>query len=228
MAAAAALPPLRAGPHVLLEVEDSGTGIPPEIRARIFEPYFTTKTTGTVGGNGLGLATVYGIVESHGGAIEVAPAAPRGTIMRVYLPEAPPGERRRAAAAPAARIRPGSGTILLVDDEPLVAAGTTEALRVLGYEVVAARSGNEALALFDARGDVDGVVLDLVMPGLSGRETFLALRERDPSVRVLLTSGFARNEEAQELLDLGARAFLSKPFDVARLSEALADVLAAR
>jgi two-component system, cell cycle sensor histidine kinase and response regulator CckA len=222
---AARLHLLAAGPHVVLEVEDGGPGIDPIIRDRIFEPYFSTKVGGTVRGMGLGLATVFGIVESHGGAIEVLDATPHGTIMRVYFRAAEPGrtqvEPPRARKAP----KPRQGTVLVVDDEKVVRSATTVALRELGYGVVAVEDGNSAIATYrERRDEIVAVLLDMIMPRMDGRATYLALREIDPEVPVLLTTGFALNEEAQRILDLGVRGFLAKPFDVNALAEALAEV----
>jgi signal transduction histidine kinase/CheY-like chemotaxis protein len=216
---------LSAGPHVVLEVEDEGPGIDPGIRDRIFEPYFTTKVGGTVRGMGLGLATVFGIVENHGGSIEVLDAAPHGTIMRVYFRAA---DRDRPRAAPP-RVRrapkPRKGTVLLVDDEKVVRTATTVALRSLGYEVLAVEDGAAAIATYRERASgIVAVLLDMVMPRMDGRATYLALRDIDPEVPVLLTTGFALNEEAQRILDLGVRGFLAKPFDLTALAEALEDV----
>ena len=223
--AAAARLHVPAGPHVVLEVEDHGPGIDPSIRERIFEPYFTTKAGGTVRGMGLGLATVFGIVESHGGAIEVLDAAPQGTIMRVFFRAADHAPAR--AAPPRARRtgKPRKGTVLLVDDEKVVRSATTVALREMGYAVLAVEDGNAAVAAYrERRDEIVAVLLDMVMPRMDGRATYLALREIDPDVPVLLTTGFALNEEAQRILDLGVRGFLAKPFDVNALAEALADV----
>jgi len=220
-------PPLKPGRHVMLEVQDDGAGIDPAIRDRIFEPYFTAKVAGAVRGSGLGLATAFGIVQSHGGMIEVEDARPRGTIARVYVPAAPPSERVPITTPPPRSVRLGEGTVLVVDDEPLVNAATSLALRKIGYSVLRARDGVEAVEIYRQRGpEIVAVVLDMVMPRLDGRGTYLALRELNPDVRVLLTTGFALNDEAQRIIDLGVRGFLAKPFDIHTLSEALAEVIA--
>jgi two-component system cell cycle sensor histidine kinase/response regulator CckA len=219
--------PLGPGPHVVLEVSDTGVGIDPAIRERVFEPYFTTKTTGAVKGTGLGLATVYGVVQSHGGYVEVADNAPRGTTMRVYLVAASRSERRLTprSVRPQAMLRRGHGTVLLVEDEPLVRRAALGALSYLGYDVIEAEDGARAVEIFRERHhEIRVVLLDMVMPRMGGRETYLALRECDPRVAVLLTTGFALNEEAQAILDLGVRGFIAKPYDVQALSEAIAQV----
>ena len=218
------------GARVVLEVADNGPGIPIEIRDRVFEPYFTTKTQGAERGTGLGLATVYGIVESHRGTIEIAEGiGGRGTTMRVSLPAASERplavERRRAPAVPLA---PGNGTILVVDDDAIVRRAVAAALDSLGYTAIEAASGDEALeACRSRRGEIRAVLLDLVMPRMSGAATYAALRELDPDVRVVLMSGHASNEDVQDLIDLGARGFVSKPYSVEALAEAIGEALLA-
>jgi CheY-like chemotaxis protein len=213
------------GRCVQLEVIDDGPGIPVDLRDRVFEPYFTTKTKGPERGTGLGLATVFGIVESHGGMIEVAPGLDeRGTTMRVVLP---------AAAAPAlrsigrqAQARTGAGRVLVVDDDVIVRTALAATIETLGYEPIQAANGPDAVTLLEQhRGALRAVLLDMVMPGMSGRATYLALREVDQDIRVALMSGYTLNDEVQEILDLGVRAFLSKPYSVDSLADVLADLM---
>jgi signal transduction histidine kinase len=191
----------RDGKSVVIDVIDTGVGIAPGIADRIFEPYFTTKTDGAVRGSGLGLATAYGIVESHGGTIEVLPppregAPPPGTTLRVILPTAAPNLPRRTAGPPAPAAQSGAGSVLLVEDESLVRVATFRVLKQLGYSVVACGDGEEAIDIFRERHrELSAVILDMVMPKLSGRDTYLRLREIDATVPVLLTTGFAANEE---------------------------------
>ncbi len=213
---------LKRGPCVVLEVTDAGVGIDPAIRERIFEPYFTTKQVGDGGGAGLGLATAWGIVDSHSGAIEAVPASQRGTTIRMIFPAAPPGvPRALAAPSPSREVQPGHGTVLVVDDDRVVREATADALRDLGYDVVCAEGGEAAVDVVRER-DIDAVLLDMVMPRMDGRSTYLALRAVRPNVRVVLTTGFALNEEAQGILDLGVRDFIAKPFSVALLSHVMA------
>ncbi|HZU98759.1 MAG TPA: ATP-binding protein [Planctomycetota bacterium] len=218
-----------AKPSVVLEVADTGTGIDPAIRDRIFEPYFTTKTKGDAKGTGLGLATVYGIVQAHGGSIDFADNAPRGTVFSVRLPAvgASPTESAHPSG-PRAAVPRGHGKVLLVEDEPLVRAACGRALQEMGYEVLSVADGVEAVEAYRARSaEVRAVILDMVMPRMGGRETYLALREIQPAVPVLLTTGFALNEEAQAILDLGVRGFLAKPYDVDALAGALDRIIPA-
>ncbi|HVV86027.1 MAG TPA: response regulator [Kofleriaceae bacterium] len=215
------------GRWMMLEVIDDGPGIPAALRERVFEPYFTTRTQGPIRGTGLGLATVFGVVERHGGRVFVddAPGG-AGALLRVYLPAA---DAARVQAEPAARRRGvvrGTGTVLIVDDEPLVRTGMARALRIAGYQVVEAASGREAIDRFrDAAGAFDAVVLDLVMPGMSGRATYQALRAIRPEVAVLMVSGFDADGDVQAVLDLGVRAFLAKPCSLQDLSAAVAGIL---
>jgi signal transduction histidine kinase/CheY-like chemotaxis protein len=214
------------GAHVVLEVCDNGAGIDPELRDRVFEPYFTTKTKGPDRGTGLGLATVLGIVELHGGSVEVdAGLDGRGTTLRVYLPSTgralPVAKPRRTVAVP-----PGSGMLMIVDDDPIVRRAVAKAVESLGYSTVEATSGTDAVEIYRAHKDeIRGIVLDMVMPQMSGRATYVALKEIDPAVPVLLMSGYAVNEEVQAILDLGVKAFVAKPHSVEQLAEALSVAL---
>lgn len=217
-------PGLPAGRYVALEVKDTGGGIDPSVRERLFEPYVTTKTLGAQKGAGLGLSTIYGIARTHGGRAELASTGPLGTTIRVLLPavegDAPAPVERRAQA-----IVRGSGLVLVVDDEPGVLKSSGAILRELGYEVALAPGGREALQVFRERlSDVRAVLLDMSMPEMGGKETYLALRALRAEVPVILTTGFSLNEEAQTILDLGVRAFLPKPFDVGQLSATLAEL----
>ncbi len=215
------------GDNVVLEVRDDGPGVDDSIRHRVFDPYFTTKTDGPTRGTGLGLATAYGIVDAHAGRIELVDTPAPGALFRVTLP-ATPGEFESSRAAPAApeRMVGGRGRILVVDDESAVRRAARRALEVLGYQVSEAADGLSAVQTYG--GDPTGfaaVLLDLRMPGLDGRETYLALREIDAGVRVLIATGHAHNAAAQAVLDLGAQGFIEKPFDIYALSAKLASVL---
>lgn len=213
---------IQPGSVVIFEVADDGPGIAPNDRDRIFEPYFTTKERGPDRGTGLGLATVLGIVESHQGAIELGTGIDgRGTTMRVYLPAAKTLPMAEKTPPPRAALD-GRGTVMVVDDDQLVRRALGGAIRTLGYDVLEAASGQDAVELRKKHGArIGAVVLDLVMPGMSGRATFLALRAIAPDVRVLLMSGFTMNDDVQELLALGVRSFLSKPYSIDTLAREL-------
>ncbi|MDF1554802.1 MAG: response regulator [Deferrisomatales bacterium] len=211
---------LSAGEYVEVGVADTGAGIAPALQARIFEPFFTTKDPGK--GTGLGLAAVYGTVKEHRGSIHVYSEPDRGTLFKLYLPV-----NRGAALAALEREeqRPvrGSGRVLVVDDEEVIRATAAGILQGLGYEVFTAADGEECVALYRSlNGTVDLVVLDLVMPRISGHEAFLQLRTIDPEAHVLIASGFSLAGEAQSLLAQGAVGFLQKPYRAAMLSRAVA------
>jgi len=214
----------------VLEVSDDGPGIPAELRERVFEPYFTTKDPSADRGTGLGLATVLGIVEGHGGAIEIDTGLEgRGTTMRVTLPAA--GAARRSQ--PVSRLkrefdRPtGTGMVLIVDDDPIVLRALSRAVELLGYTALAVGDGATAVqALRDKGAEVRAVVLDMVMPQMSGRATYSALREVSANVPVLAMSGHTMADEVDALIEMGVKAFISKPYSIDALARSLADVIA--
>lgn len=210
------------GRFVRITVQDTGTGMDAETRERIFEPFFTSKEMGR--GTGLGLASVYGIVKNHGGFILVDSEKGKGTIFRIHFP-ATEGTVQEEAP-PRKEIALGSGTVLIVDDEPLILSLGKEMLTRLGYEVITASSGPEALQVIREQGPgIDVVILDMVMPGMGGGEVFDRLREMDPHIRVLLSSGYSVDGKAQAILDRGCNGFIQKPFDLQALSEKLKQVL---
>ncbi|MBK8941574.1 MAG: response regulator [Polyangiaceae bacterium] len=217
------------GERVVLEVLDDGPGIPAALRERVFEPYFTTKTYGSEKGTGLGLATVFGIVEGHGGTIEILDGLDgEGTTMRLTLPAGPPpgDEAPRARGEPSAR---GTGTILMVDDDDLVRGALAATLTGLGYRTLEANGAAAAVLAFREHGaEVTAVVLDMVMPGPGSRAVFEAMRAQDPGVVVLLLSGSPMDEDVQALLDAGASGFLMKPCSPKVLAQALAEAQGGR
>lgn len=225
-AAASRLQPLAAGDHAVLEVSDTGPGIPRAIRDRVFEPYFTTRTTGEHRGSGLGLATVYGIVEAHRGAIEIADVVPHGTTMRVWLPaDASLAAERWSARPPEPAIDPDErrhGTILFVDDEDALRRSCRAALTALGYDVIVASGGDEAVRIARARhAEIDAVLLDLVMPGIDGEETYEALRAIDASLPVVLTTATPFDPAVPRMLEHGVRELLPKPYGVSDVTRAI-------
>ncbi len=206
----------KGGIYARLLVRDTGQGMDEETRSKIFEPFFTTK--GLSKGTGLGLASVYGIVKAHGGYIDVSSEVGRGTTFEIYLPatsvsaETPPEQERS--------IDPGSGTVLLVDDEETVLAVGAEMLSRMNYTVRTAGGGEEAVRLFQAdHEEIDLVILDLIMPDMGGGEVFDRLRGIDPGVKVLLASGYSMDGKAAEILERGCDDFIQKPFDMSLLSE---------
>jgi CheY-like chemotaxis protein len=196
--------------------------MPPDVQERIFEPFFTTKAPGK--GTGLGLAGVYGTVMSHGGSIQFTSEPGRGSTFMLYLPIAEREEMQRSG--PKSEItQSGKGTILLVDDEPLILEIARELLRKRGYTVHACGSSPEALEFYRMHhGGIDLVILDMIMPEMDGRTTYHEMKKIDPDVRVLLSSGYSMNGDAEEMLREGVRGFLQKPY---RISELAAKVLEA-
>ncbi|MDQ3363965.1 MAG: response regulator [Myxococcota bacterium] len=216
-----------AGHHVMLEVSDDGPGIPDALRERVFEPYFTTKDKGPERGTGLGLATVIGIIASHGGACEIDSGLDgRGTTVRTYLPAlGGAAEAAPLSSTSMGEMPMGTGLVLVVDDDPIVRRAVAVALASLGYATAEAESGSDAVEVFrEHHAELRAVVLDMMMPGMNGKATYLALRAISPMVPVILMSGYTLNEEVQEILDLGVRAFVSKPYSVESLARAVAAV----
>lgn len=213
-----------AGSYLLFEVEDTGRGIPPEVRRNMFQPFFTTQEHSR---GGLGLATTYGIVRSHGGYIDFDTVPGRGTNFKVLLPFAKAvAPEEPVAAGPIAAegdaAAPATGVVLFVDDEEAIRLFAGAALRRHGYRPLTARNGLEALELLQAHGaEVDLVLLDLTMPVMGGPETFEKLRELRPDIRVVVMSGYGSDERTDRLLSHGALAFLPKPFDVGELLAAV-------
>ncbi len=213
------LPP---GRYVQITVKDTGHGIPAAILPRIFDPFFTTKARGR--GTGLGLASAYGIVKSHGGFITVQSSDQGGATFSVFLP-ASESRPMEADAAPRTKVRRGSGTILLVDDEEIIIDAIGAMISNLGYSLYTAGSGAEAVKIYRERGAViDLVILDMVMPGMGGGETFERLKAVDPNVQVILCSGYSAEGNAAEILRRGCRGFLQKPFSLNELSGKLSAV----
>ncbi|MDR6304832.1 two-component system cell cycle sensor histidine kinase/response regulator CckA [Nitrobacter vulgaris] len=218
-----------AADYVLVEIGDTGTGIPPEIVDKIFEPFFSTKEVGK--GTGLGLSTVYGIVKQTGGFIYVDSKAGEGTTFRIFLPrhhpeaEAPPASSGVIGAAkePSPAAKPvntdltGQGTILLVEDEEGLRSLNARGLRSRGYSVIEASNGIEALEALDENGAVDLVVSDVVMPEMDGPTLLRKMRVRNPNLRIIFVSGYAEEAFDKSLPENEQFAFLAKPFALSAL-----------
>jgi PAS domain S-box-containing protein len=212
-----------AGPHVLLSVTDTGTGMSSEVLARLFEPFFTTKETGK--GTGLGLATVYSIVQQSGGTAWVESELGRGTTFQIYLPSgAEPGTE--AVAEPAPPLVRGRETVLLVEDEDAVRDLATRILETAGYTVLAARDAASALERLRSGGqDVELVVTDVVMPGLGGRDLADRAQLLRPGVPVLFTSGYTDDTVLAHGVRHNLMHFVAKPFTVAALTSKVREIL---
>ena len=204
------------GPYVQLAVTDTGSGMDARTRARAFEPFFTTKPTGK--GTGLGLATVYGIVDQSGGAITIQTAVGHGTTVRIYLPAvSAPVERRDADPAPASAL--GTETVLLVEDNDAVRDLARRTLLMRGYTVLEARNGDEAIDLVARGARPELLLTDVVMPGLSGPNVAARLLQRNPRLRVLYMSGYSEDATAVHGTSWGGVPFLQKPFTPSQLAE---------
>ena len=206
----------------MLSVRDTGIGMDSKTLEHIFEPFFTTKELGK--GTGLGLASVYGIVKGHDGYIDVESRLGYGTTFKIYLPASDKKTPERTKTANT--VIKGTGTILLVDDEDSVLDIGQRFLKFMDYEVLTARSGNEAIEIYQKyHTSIDLVILDMIMPRMGGGEVFDHLKKINPNVKVLLSSGYSINNEAAKLLEKGCSAFIQKPFDIKQLSQSVHDIL---
>jgi PAS domain S-box-containing protein len=207
------------GRYANISVQDTGAGIAPETFPRVFEPFFTTKEPGR--GTGLGLAMVYGFVKSHDGFVNVESEPGHGARFTISLPLIPAPAPQVGARA-LGQLTPGCGTVLVVDDEPLVRAFAEEGLKGLGYQVYVAENGKQALQIFERRRrEIDCVLLDLIMPEVGGLETYRRLRAIDPQVRVVFASGYSTGGILRDAPDARAAAFIGKPYTLEGLSIAL-------
>jgi len=210
--------------YIEIAIEDSGCGIPLDIRNKIFEPFFTTKDPGK--GTGMGLAMVYGIVRNHGGCIKVESAIAKGTIFSVFLPCLQRANEFKVIPQKVYKTVTGRGQILLVDDHEIIREVTSEMLSSLGYEVVTASDGQEALQYYKThQSKIDLVIIDMIMPNMGARECFREFKRINPSVRAMLSTGYAKNNAVQEILDSGMVGFVQKPYEIQKLSEAVARAL---
>jgi two-component system cell cycle sensor histidine kinase/response regulator CckA len=210
------------GNYVQLTVTDTGIGMDQEIMERIFDPFFTTKEMGR--GTGLGLASAYGIMKAHSGYIDVESKKGHGTTFSLYLP----ASQKRVEAPVKLGDQPvqQTGTVLLVDDEDVILEVSKDLLEVMGYRVLTADNGEEAVAVYRKNRDViDIVVLDMVMPTMGGGEAYDRMKEIDPDVRVLLSSGYSIDGEATEILERGCNGFIQKPFKMSELAEKVMEIL---
>jgi CheY-like chemotaxis protein len=208
------------GRWVCLEVTDSGSGIAPEHLPHIFEPFFTTKDVGQ--GTGLGLATTYGIVQQHGGWIEVDSRVDRGTTFRVFFPHVAVEAVVEPALAPANVPRPrGDETILVVEDEEGVRALVIKVLEDLGYRLLQAQSGPSAIEVWREHGPgIDMLITDIVMPdGMNGLELAERLRRSSPELKVIYTSGYLADVSRDDIPSSDTDAYLAKPFSLPDLAK---------
>ena len=215
-------PGLKPGPYACLSIEDDGKGMDEETKNGIFEPFFTTKFQG----RGMGMAAVYGIIKSHDGAITVDSEPGKGTVVRIYLPAIEVKEEVKKVKQPEVEIATGEGTILVIEDEEPLVKLFRQILERLGYRVLVAETGKEAVEFaktFD--GQIDLALLDIKLPDMDGGRVYPLIMEARPDLKVIVCSGYSIHGPAQDILDAGAEGFMQKPFPIATLAEKLKEVL---
>ena len=216
-----------AGNYVILSVKDSGQGMDEATCERAFEPFFTTKGDQ---GTGLGLATVFGVVKNHGGHVEVDSEVGEGTTFRIFLPSHDETIEHAATfhdnPTPVAEPDIEANTVMVVDDEDPVRLALSRMLQSMGYTVLTARDGMEAVGFYERhQRQIVMVVLDMVMPELDGEETFVILRKMNPNVKVLITSGWSLDDKLEQLKALGINGYLPKPYSEQELYDAINDAM---
>jgi signal transduction histidine kinase/sensor domain CHASE-containing protein/ActR/RegA family two-component response regulator len=211
------------GRYLMISVSDTGTGIDPETQKHLFEPFFTTKPMGK--GTGMGLAASYGAVTHHNGTITVYSEINRGTIFNVYLPLHSESKETVPPMAHVTQI-PGNPRVLIVDDESMVADMANELLTTMGCTSRLCSNGREAIELYRTSWkEFDVILLDMVMPEMNGTDTFKQMKAVNPQVKVIISSGYSMNNEAQTLLNLGARTFIQKPYTRQTLAKAILNTM---
>ena len=214
---------VRPGNYVKISVTDTGVGMDEAIQQRIFDPFFTTKEIGR--GTGLGLASAYGIIKNHGGIITVYSKKDKGTTFNIYLPDS----KKQLAIKEkklADEILRSKETVLFVDDEDMILDVGRDMLRKLGYKVLLAGSGKEAVKVYRKHKDkIDLVIVDMIMPDMGGSEAYDTMKEDDPGVKVLLSSGYSIDGQVTEILERGCDGFIQKPFNVKELSGKIREIL---
>ncbi|MFA6412301.1 MAG: PAS domain S-box protein [Syntrophales bacterium] len=212
------------GVYIKVSVTDTGVGMDEKTRQRIFDPFFTTKEMGR--GTGLGLASAYGIIKGHSGVINVYSEKGHGTTFNIYLPAS--DQRVALREMPAQDVMKGQGTILFVDDEKVIIDVTRGMLEQLGYQVLIARSGQEAIEIFGQNRDrIELVIMDMIMPGMNGGEAYDRIKAIKTDVKVILSSGYSLNGMAKDIMARGVKAFIQKPFRMEDLSRIIREVFGA-
>jgi CheY-like chemotaxis protein len=211
------------GHYVALTVTDTGTGMTPEVQARLFEPFFTTKEIGK--GTGLGMATVYGIVARSGGSVGVYSEVGKGTSFKVYFPRVETADLAMEAPRPVAPVPVGTQTVLVVEDEDGLRELARKLLLRQGYTVLVAANADEALRVFEANQSIDVLLTDVVMPGASGPELTRHLVEQRPALRVIYMSGYTEDAIVQHGVLKPGIAFLNKPFTSETLGAKIREAL---
>jgi len=208
------------GPYVCLSIEDNGKGMDEETLKRVFEPFFTTKFHG----RGLGMPAVYGIIKGHDGCVAVDSELGKGTRVRIYIPAVETIEKKPEVREGAPL--KGAGTVLLIEDEALIMDVSRKVLERIGYRVLQARTGKEALKVCaNFKDKIDLALLDVVLPDMGGKEIYQTLMSERPGLKVLVCSGYSIDGPAQDILQAGAQGFIQKPFSLLDLNRMLQDIL---
>jgi len=212
------------GNYMMLIVTDTGAGMDKSTIEHIFDPFFTTKEMGENKGAGLGLASVYGIIKGHDGYIHVESKKGQGTTFRIYIPAS---EKKIAKPVDITEeLLKGTETVLLVDDEELILDVGRDLLEAMGYKVLTAKNGKDTIEIYRKNyKDIDIVILDMIMPNMGGGEAYDRMKEINPDIKVLLSSGYSIDGEASEILERGCNEFIQKPFDIKELSKKIREVL---
>ncbi|MFA6100902.1 MAG: ATP-binding protein [Victivallaceae bacterium] len=216
-----------AEPYWEIAFKDTGIGIPREIQPKIFDPFFTTKSKGR--GTGLGLAMVYSIMDRHNGYVEVQSEPGEGSTFTIGLPELKQDDEILIQEKTHGELAFGTGLILIIDDEEAIRITASKMLEAAGYDTICAVDGTAGCELYKSRQqEIKAVLLDMAMPGISGLETYQKLKEINPAVKALMTSGYINDARVQRALAIGADGFIKKPFSLTRLSEKMGEVLSGR
>ena len=213
---------IKPGDYVRVAVKDTGKGISEDDIEKVFDPFFTTNSLG--GSTGLGLAMVYGIIENHHGVISVESKVNEGACFTILLPSSQ--KKIVSEVKLSFETQTGTDTILLVDDEPMITEVGKEMISMLGYDVITASSGMEALEIVGTQNKrIDLFIIDMIMPKMGGGELFDKLKSLDPNVKIMLSSGYSIDGEARKIMNRGCKGFIQKPFTVSQLGEKIRDVL---
>jgi CheY-like chemotaxis protein len=213
---------VESGSYVKFSVKDTGVGMDENTLKRMFDPFFTTKERSR--GTGLGLASAYGIIKNHGGIINAHSVIGKGTAFDVYLP----ASRKKVVKEKYLdqKALQGTETVLFVDDEEIIIDIGRQILSSLGYQVIMAKSGKEAIEIYRAnKNKINMVILDMIMPDIGGGETYDRLKEINPEIKVLLSSGYSIDGQASEIMNRGCNGFIQKPFNVEQLSRKIRNIL---
>ena len=213
---------VKPGKYVKISITDTGLGMEEATQERIFDPFFTTKEMGKR--TGFGLPSAYGIIKNHGGIINVFTEKGEATTFDIYLP-ALEKEVTKQQELPGKALK-GEENVLLVDDEDMIIDVGQEMLKALGHGVFTARSGREAIEVYEANKEkIDIVILDMIMPEMGGGEVFDRMKEINPNIKVLLSTGYSIDGQAKEILARGCLGFMQKPFSLRDLSQKLREIL---